>query len=58
MALRDFFEVDYRYVVVATLATLARDGKIDRSVVQQAMKTPQHQSGEGESGGSVRDCRS
>jgi pyruvate dehydrogenase E1 component len=38
-ALRDFFEVDYRYVVVATLATLARDGKIDRSVVQQAIKT-------------------
>ena len=26
--LRDFFEVDYRYVVVATLAALARDGKI------------------------------
>jgi pyruvate dehydrogenase E1 component len=38
-ALRDFFEVDYRYVVVATLATLARDGAIDRSVVQQAIKT-------------------
>jgi len=38
-ALRDFFEVDYRYVVVATLATLARDGTIDRSVVQQAIKT-------------------
>ncbi len=38
-ALRDFFEVDYRYVVVATLATLARDGQIDRSVVQQAIKT-------------------
>ena len=28
-ALRDFFEVDYRYVIVATLAALARDGKID-----------------------------
>ena len=26
--LRDFFEVDARYVVVATLAALARDGKI------------------------------
>jgi pyruvate dehydrogenase E1 component len=37
--LRDFFEVDYRYVVVATLAALARDGRIDRSVVQQAIKT-------------------
>ena len=37
-ALRDFFEVDYRYVVVATLAALARDGKIDASVVEQAIK--------------------
>jgi pyruvate dehydrogenase E1 component len=37
--LRDFFEVDYRYVVVATLAALAREGKVDVSVVQQAIKT-------------------
>ena len=37
--LREFFEVDYRYVVVAALAALARDGKIERSVVQQALKT-------------------
>jgi pyruvate dehydrogenase E1 component len=36
--LRDFFEVDYRYVIVATLAALARDGKIDASVVAQAIK--------------------
>jgi pyruvate dehydrogenase E1 component len=36
--LRDFFEIDYRYVIVATLAALARDGKIDRSVVQHAIK--------------------
>ena len=36
--LRDFFEVDYRYVIVATLHALAQDGKIDRSVVQQAIK--------------------
>ena len=35
--LRDFFEVDYRYVIVATLAALAREGKIERSVVQQAI---------------------
>lgn len=35
--LRDFFEVDYRYVVVATLAALARDGQLDQSVVQQAI---------------------
>ena len=37
-ALREFFEVDYRYVVVATLAALARDGKIDASVVDEAIK--------------------
>ena len=28
-SLREFFEVDYRYVIVATLAALARDGKVD-----------------------------
>jgi pyruvate dehydrogenase E1 component len=38
-SLRDFFEVDHRYVVVATLAALAREGKIDVSVVEQAIKT-------------------
>jgi pyruvate dehydrogenase E1 component len=37
--LREFFEVDYRWVIVATLAALARDGRIEASVVQQAMKT-------------------
>ena len=37
--LREFFEVDYRYIVVATLAALAREGRIDVSVVQQAIKT-------------------
>ncbi len=37
-SLRDFFEVDYRYVIVGTLAALARDGKIDASVVDQAIK--------------------
>jgi pyruvate dehydrogenase E1 component len=37
-ALREFFEVDYRYVIVATLAALARDGKIDASIVDEAMK--------------------
>jgi pyruvate dehydrogenase E1 component len=36
--LRDFFEVDYRYVIVATLSALAREGKLDLAVVQQAMK--------------------
>ena len=37
-SLREFFEVDYRYVVVATLAALARDGKIEASVVDEAIK--------------------
>jgi pyruvate dehydrogenase E1 component len=37
-ALREFFEVDHRYVVVATLAALARDGKVEQAVVQKAMK--------------------
>ena len=37
-SLRDFFEVDHRYVVVATLAALAREGTVERSVVQQAIQ--------------------
>src|SRR5258708_8315162 len=37
-ALREFFEVDYRYVIVATLAALAREGTIDASGVEQAIK--------------------
>ncbi len=36
-SLREFFEIDYRYVVVATLAALARDRKIDASIVDQAI---------------------
>ncbi len=38
-SLREFFEVDYRYVIVATLAALAREGRIAPLVVQQAIKT-------------------
>jgi pyruvate dehydrogenase E1 component len=37
-ALRDFFEVDARYVVIATLSLLAREGRIQRAVVSQAIK--------------------
>ncbi|HLB85183.1 MAG TPA: pyruvate dehydrogenase (acetyl-transferring), homodimeric type, partial [Steroidobacteraceae bacterium] len=37
-ALREFFEVNARHVVVATLSDLARDGAIDAKVVQQAIK--------------------
>jgi pyruvate dehydrogenase E1 component len=36
--LREFFEVDYRWVIVATLAALARDGQIEASIVDQAIK--------------------
>lgn len=37
-SLRDFFEVDHRYIVVNTLATLAREGKIEKTTVSEAMK--------------------
>lgn len=37
-ALRDFFEVDARYVVVATLHSLARQGQIKPAVVAKAIK--------------------
>ncbi|HEY8240578.1 MAG TPA: pyruvate dehydrogenase (acetyl-transferring), homodimeric type [Kiritimatiellia bacterium] len=36
--LRDFFEIDARYVTVATLTALVRDGKLGADVVKQAMK--------------------
>jgi pyruvate dehydrogenase E1 component len=37
-ALREFFEVDARFVALATLAELAADGQIDHTVVAQAIK--------------------
>jgi pyruvate dehydrogenase E1 component len=37
-ALRDFFEVDARFVTVGALSALARAGEIDRNVVVQALK--------------------
>ena len=36
--LRDFFEVDRRYVVVAALNTLKEEGKLKASVVNDAIK--------------------
>jgi len=36
--LRDFFEVDSRFVALATLAELAQDGQLDRKIVAQAIK--------------------
>jgi len=38
-ALRDFFEVDARHVVVATLSTLAREGKIASERVEEAIRS-------------------
>jgi pyruvate dehydrogenase E1 component len=35
--LRDFFEVDARFVVLATLSALAREGQIDARQVAQAI---------------------
>ena len=37
-SLRDFFEVDARFVAVATLAELAKEGQVDVKVVAQAIK--------------------
>jgi pyruvate dehydrogenase E1 component len=37
-ALRNFFEVDDRYVAVGALHTLARRGEVERSLVTQAIK--------------------
>jgi pyruvate dehydrogenase E1 component len=37
-ALRDFFEVDAKHIVLATLGDLAREGKIEAAVVQKAIK--------------------
>jgi pyruvate dehydrogenase E1 component len=37
-ALRDFFEVDAKHIVLATLHALARGKKIEAKVVNQAIK--------------------
>jgi pyruvate dehydrogenase E1 component len=37
-SLRDFFEVDHRYIVIATLGSLAREGKLASSVVREAIQ--------------------
>jgi len=37
-ALRDFFEVDAKFVAIATLAELLKEGQIDAKVVQKAIK--------------------
>jgi len=37
-ALRDFFEVDARYIVIATLSALQQQGQVDAKVVAKAIK--------------------
>ncbi len=37
-ALRDFFEVDARFITLTTLYELSREGKIDSAIVQKAVK--------------------
>jgi pyruvate dehydrogenase E1 component len=37
--LRDFFEVDARYIVIATLKPLVEAGKVEKTVLAKAMKT-------------------
>jgi pyruvate dehydrogenase E1 component len=37
-ALRDFFEVDSRYIVLATLSTLYQHYELDQDVIEQAMR--------------------
>ena len=37
-SLRDFFEVDARFIAVATLHELFADGKLERSVLDKAIK--------------------
>ena len=36
-SLRDFFEVDAKYIAVSALASLARDGALDVAVVEKAI---------------------
>jgi pyruvate dehydrogenase E1 component len=37
-ALRDFFEVDYKHIVYATLGALVKEGKIKETVLDKAKK--------------------
>ena len=36
-SLRDFFEVDTKHIVAATLSELARDGKLETSIAKKAI---------------------
>ncbi len=48
--LRDFFEVDARHVVAATLSLLAREKQIDVKVAQAAFKDLGYQPRQGQPG--------
>ncbi|HEX2897047.1 MAG TPA: pyruvate dehydrogenase (acetyl-transferring), homodimeric type [candidate division Zixibacteria bacterium] len=37
-ALRDFFEIDYRYIILATLSQLAKAGAVSDAIVAKAIK--------------------
>ena len=37
-ALREFFEVDSRFIALATLHELYQDGQLDKSIVDKAIK--------------------
>ena len=49
-ALRDFFEVDAKHIVAATLNDLARDGEIDVEGRAEGDQGSRNQPGEAESG--------
>ena len=46
VALRDFFEVDAKHIVLATLTALARENKIKPEDLKRGGPRPQHESGQ------------
>ena len=54
--LRNFFEVDARFVALATLAELAQEGQIDRARRRAGDQGFRHQRREGEPGDDVEQC--
>ena len=54
-SLREFFEVDARFIVVATLGDLARDGVIDDERRQEGDQGPRDRSREVQPGGVISD---
>ncbi len=56
-ALRDFFEVDARYITLATLSSLANEGSLPTSIVEQAVQRPGYQPGKAEPAATVGSDR-